>query len=250
MAIVTGQQITAADAMRLMQCFTTNYLRGNASPDLVSTDAMAFISSGGTTFALHIPGSPHQTRLITGDYAAADSSVAFILEGAYLYALLRDDGAPALRVYRYDKTNLAAGGTLMTIVGQAFSTTAINSVAMSSNGAGTFYFTAKAGNSASVHIVSKYTLSGTNLTYVSDVTCGSTSNHFAKFVGVDSSGNIYGYAAAVDDFIRKFNSSGTLQATSALLPSQDKFYKMSDYFYQLANGGVAMQFYQRIDLPT
>lgn len=198
---------------------------------------------------VHIPGSTKQRRTITSDWAAADDTYCIIIEGSYLYALHHDSGAPALQLWRYDKTNIAAGGTLMTMSGQTFGTTSITQVRMVSNGSGTFYFTCKAGNSASNHIVSKYTISGTTATYVSDVTCGSTAGNLQEIVGVNSNGDIIGYARGGDDFMRRYNSSGTLQATSVVYGSEGKLYKVAGTHYIGAQGAVTLTLFSQIDLP-
>ena len=155
---------------------------------------------------------PLQSRSITADWASANAIYSAVIIGLYLYVLVQD-GSNNYRVYRYAKANLAAGGTLMTISGQAFGTTGGTGLLMFTDGT-TFYFSCKAGNSASKHIISKYTLSGTTLTYTTDVTCGSISGNL-DIPLADASGNIYGFNAT-DFIIRKYNSSGVLQLTTAV----------------------------------
>lgn len=182
-----------------------------------SINGLCTICASGTTLTFHstnITGG-YQTRTITSDWADADSVTSAIVLGDYLYLMMLD-GTTAYRVYRYDKTNLSAGGTLMTFSGQSL---AYNSAEqrMTSNGTN-FYFNHKAGNSANSYVVSKYTLSGTTLTYVSDITCGSTASDVQRFVSVDSSENIYGLNTS-NRVVKKFNSSGTLQVTYGALPN-------------------------------
>lgn len=157
-----------------------------------------------------------QTRDVTSDWATAAEITSCITLGAYLYLLLRD-ASNNYRVYRYGVGTLSSGGTLMTISGQAFATTGGANVIMTSNGTN-FYFNYKAGNNASDRIISKYTISGTTLTYSSDITCGASSNVCNQIIQVDSSDNIYGWYRSADfggdNKIRKYNSSGTLQYTS------------------------------------
>lgn len=157
-----------------------------------------------------------QTRDITSDWATGAEITSCVTLGAYLYLLLRD-ASNNYRVYRYAKGALASGGTLMTIATQAFATTGGANMIMTSNGTN-FYFNYKGGNNASDRIISKYTLSGTTLTYSSDITCGASSNVCNQIIQVDSSDNIYGWYRSADfggdNKIRKYNSSGTLQYTS------------------------------------
>ncbi len=150
----------------------------------------------------------YQSRAFTSDWAAADSISSTVQIGAYLYVLLLDNST-AYRVYRYDKTNLAAGGTLMTFSGQSLAYNNDQQV-MSSDGT-SFYFNNKAGNSANTYVISKYSLSGTTLTYVSDITCGSTANDGYRIVNVVAGGDIY--LCENTGVVKRFNSSGTLQTT-------------------------------------
>jgi hypothetical protein len=174
----------------------------------MSTTTIYYTNSSAT-------GGP-QVRATTSDWASAAFISAQVTLGLYVYLLLRD-ASNNYRVYRYDKTNLSTGGTLMTISGQAFATTGGAEMIMTSNGTN-FYFNYKAGNNASDRIISKYTVSGTTLTYVSDITCGASSNVANQLLQVDSSDNIYGWYRSTDfggdNKVRKYNSSGTLQYTS------------------------------------
>ena len=181
------------------------------------SNGLCTVTSSGTTLIFHstdIAGG-YQTRSITTDWADADSVTSAVVVGDYLYAMMLD-GTTAYRVYRYDKTNLSAGGTLMTFSGQSL---AYNSAEqrMTSNGTN-FYFNHKAGNSGNSYVVSEYTLSGTTFTYVADITCGSTASDVTRFIMVDSSKNIYGMNIS-SRVIKMFNSSGTLQTTYGALPS-------------------------------
>jgi hypothetical protein len=184
------------------------------------TDATQFALASMSTTTIYYVNSlvanGHQIRNTTSDWASATFISSKVTLGAYLYLLLRD-ASNNYRVYRYSVGNLAAGGTLMTISGQAFATTGGAEMIMTSNGTN-FYFNYKAGNNASDRIISKYTISGTTLTYVSDITCGASSNVANQIIRVDSSENIYGWYRSTDfggdNKVRKYNSSGTLQTTS------------------------------------
>lgn len=186
-------------------------LMGTTMPRVVGSDAVTYAVGFGTTLTVENEGSAIQARTITSDWASADNTHGVCVYGAYLYALLFDAGTSAYRIYRYDKADISAGGTLMTLSGQTFGTTG-SSTCMMIDSAGVFYINAKANNSASLHIVSKYTLSDTTLTYVSDTTCGSTSADVQYILAVDSSTNYYGFNVS-DGKIRKYNLSGTLTAT-------------------------------------
>lgn len=117
----------------------------------------------------------------------------------------------------------------MTISGQAFTTTGGGNVGMSCDGTN-FWFNNKAGNSANDYVISKYTLSGTTLTYVSDVTCGSAAGSMTNF-GISAVGNFYGVSSS-DSKLRKFNSSGTIQyTTTATYSNIAGIYNFGDNFY-------------------
>ena len=174
-------------------------------------DSESYITWNGTTLFSETIGNPAQSRAVTTDWASATAITSANYIGGYLYVLLHDT-SNNYRLYRYLGSSLSGGGTLMTLSGQAFSTTGGGSVLMTSDGTN-FFFNFKGGNSANSYVVSKYTLSGTTITYVSDITCGSTAGSVAYFV-VDASDNVYGLSSS-DGKIRKFNSSGTLQYTTS-----------------------------------
>jgi len=162
-------------------------------------------SNNTTTVTLQDRLNGLQSRLVTTDWADADAVEGYVIIGAYLYLLLVDNaGGTERRVYRYLASDLSAGGTQMTIAGQAFATTATFS--MTSDGV-SFYFNSDAGSSANKHEIAKYSLSGTTLTYVSTTTCGSTSANFAASFSVDSMGRYLGYNTGT---IYLHDSSGTL----------------------------------------
>lgn len=168
-----------------------------------------------------------QTRDLTSDWADADEPVSAVVLGQYLYLLLIDNGtAPdTYRVYRYAVNNLAAGGTLMTFSGATQLTTTNDAIVMTSDGT-SFYFTFNAGNSANSYVLAKYSLSGTTLTYVSSITCGSSA---ITSIIVNSSGNIY---AKQSQTISKFNSSGILQYTTTnIIASAGKLLNILDNYY-------------------
>jgi hypothetical protein len=203
------------------------------------------ISSNDSTFAFNSPSVEVTKRTMTSDWASASAIRGYVVLGDYIYISVRD-ASNNYRVYRYLKSNISAGGTLMTISGQAFSTTGGANVRMTSNGTD-FFFNHKAGNSANDYVISRYTISGTTLTYVSDITCGSSSGTHTGFV-VDTSINIFGMASA-NGFVRKYNSSGTLQYTTASVRNTSQgFVNFSgDMYVSFNTTGVAR--YTKVLLP-
>jgi hypothetical protein len=226
---------------------TTNYHDGYTSD---TPGAYFFSDSSGTTWGFAGSGIILQRRSTTADWAVADNAPQAVLYGAYLYVQFYDTGTTSMRVYRFDKTNIAAGGTLMTTSGQAFGTNATGyaSSRMVCDSSGNFYFTYQAGNSANSYVVSKYTVSGTVFTFVSNITCGSDTAYLQRFICVDSSGNIYGFNLS-DSKIRKFNSSGTIQAPTSGYEAitADLFMYINGTAYARRTS-VAGEIYQRINI--
>ena len=154
---------------------------------------------------------------ITTTWADADSNPnnkMSILNG-FLYHLLSDTlpNPDTYRLYRYNLTNLTAAGTLMTFAGATVLASSNFQIESACDGVN-FYFSHEAGNSASQFIIAKYTLSGTTLTYSSSITLSDSGTFNAGFA-VDESENIYTMNSGT---IKKYNSSGTLQSTSAVAP--------------------------------
>ena len=185
--------------------------RFNNGPAYITgyADRMAHLLTDNTEIIFETLTTYLQRRTIATDWASAVVCFGMVLIGDYLYAFYLNSGTTQARVYRYDASNLAAGGTLMTISGQSFVGTGGLNVWMTSDGTH-FYFTYKAGNSANSYVLSKYSLSGTTLTYVSDITCGTAvaSNAF-----VVNTNGIYIFTDS-DAKIRKYNTSGTIQYTT------------------------------------
>jgi hypothetical protein len=187
------------------------HIQGGSIPASAYTDQEAYFAIGTASFFIDTVGNPMQTRNVVTDWASANAIRSIVVLSGFVYIWVRDT-SNNYRVYRFDKTNLASGGTLMTISGQAFSTTGGGNTSMVCDGTN-FWFNYKGGNSANDYVVSKYTISGTTLTYSLDVTCGASSNACIGIM-VDALGNIYGLNTS-DAKFRKFNSSGTLQYTTA-----------------------------------
>ena len=160
------------------------------------TDRLAYFyrsntpSVGANTFYLQTTDGYIQNRQYQSDMASANSVRGFALIGQYLYVLLAQSGVGNAALYRYDATNLAGGGTLMTISGASLTGTTMN---MTSNGTHLF-FNRDAGNSANAYAITKFSISGTTATYVATVNAGSTESQFnSGYWFVDSSENYYGW---------------------------------------------------------
>ncbi len=224
-----------------------------AQPEVLSTfnlnnsefswncDVASIVNTSSTTIYLQYGTVPLQGRQTTTDWASSASITSAVILGSYMYVMLRDS-SNNYRLYRYDKSNLAGGGTLMTIATQAFSTTGGADVRITTDGTD-FYFNYKGGNSANSYVISKYTLSGTTITYSSDITCGSTAG---SFIGIqaDISGNLYGYGS--DLKVRKHNSSGTLQTISVAFVNGSSNNILTYYvgsFYMGVGGGYLAKVY-------
>lgn len=165
------------------------------------------------TIKVGYPGAQNQTKLITDTWAAADDCYSGVKLGSYLYILARDNSTTpdTWRVYRYDYTNLSAGGTLMTFSGATVLTTTDLVMSMACDGT-YLYINYNAGNSANAWVIAKYSISGTTLTYVDSRTCGTANNGFSNGFAVTAAGNIY----VQDDstyYMRKYNNAGTIQYT-------------------------------------
>ncbi len=185
--------------------------------------------TGTTIFNYDLPGQDLQTYDTTADWASATSIGGAVTLGGFLYVKLSD--GTNHRVYRYLSTNVGAGGTLMTISGVPLG--AFSGTIMASNGTD-FFFTYQGGTSADSNIISKYSLSGTTLTWVSDVTCGATATAFASDnFAVKVNGNIITHDLGTGLMLR-FNSAGVLQFSTAVgynASDSSGFYNWSNSIY-------------------
>lgn len=218
MAIEAGETILANDGLLPRVMYSEN-----AGPNLGNSffsDVPAHWShdAGDATIVYLILLDTKQTQSldINTIWADADGVRAAVILGAYIYMLMVDTGtAPDThRVYRFAKNNLAAGGTLMSFAGAVTLATSNDEVMMSCDGTN-FYFNYQAGNSGNDYVIAKYTLSGTTLTYSSSITCGAVANTMRTF-HVQADGDLMGMSSS-DVKYRRYNSSGTLQATSAIV---------------------------------
>lgn len=152
-------------------------------------------------------GGDLQYAAITAAWADADATYGTAHIGSYLYVLLVDTGAPTMRVYRYNDNDLTTATAMTDVLG-----TNTSNVSMYSDGVSLFINNSGGDTATSLHIFEEFSISGTTLTSQGTTTCGSTSADFTS-AAMDGSGNFYGMDAA--RIIRRFNSSGTLQATSS-----------------------------------
>lgn len=156
-----------------------------------------------------------QYRLITNDWADARYPRSVVVLDGYLYMLIvsQNLSPQQWRVYRYNVSNIAAGGVEMNFVGLPL-VNADYLLQMTSSSAGVFYFTHEAGNSANDFTVAKYSLAGTTFNYVESVTFGSDLDSFNRIM-VDNDGDVYGMSTpSGNDFVRKFDPAGNLIYTT------------------------------------
>lgn len=182
-----------------------------------------------------VGGTAHyQVYNVTGTWAAADFIWGAIKQGDYVYGLFVDDGAAPdeYRIYRFDKDDIAAGGTLMTFAGTLPDLTTDRHLRMASDGT-YFYINYNGGNSANAYVLAKYVVSGTELTYDSSITCGSATLGFDSNFAVTADGSIY-TIDNTNDCISKFLKTGTLDytdQTGALNVQLEKITNLENVLY-------------------
>lgn len=162
----------------------------------------------------------YQQRTYTSDWSGATAINSAVTIGNNLYLLLRNNTQKyTYRVYRYDKTDLSAGGTFVDLVGKNIaSTTNTTAMVMASDGTNLYlnYGASATTSSSTDYVISKYLASSTNdsaFTYSTDILCGTTQHNADRILLIDSSTNIWGFNTS-DGKIRKCNSSGTILSTS------------------------------------
>lgn len=220
------------------------------------SDQEVYISKQVTTFDLDIPGTIIQTRDITSDYATATTINSFVVLGGFLYLLLTETGAANPQLWRYSVTNIAAGGTLMTVAGVSFGTP--SQFWMSSDGTDLF-FTKQAGNSADSNIISQYSISGTTITWIADVTCGAVTTAFSIGLAADVVGNIYGLKSqsSVSNTVSRFDNTGTLLDSYDYSPDPTSFasalYNWGNVLYTFTTGNsspvTGIKYADRLEFP-
>jgi len=164
----------------------------------------------------------------------------WVILNNYMYGLLEDSGTSpdTFRVYRYSISNITAAGTLMTFSGATTLAQSDSAIVMTSDGTN-FYFSFEAGNSANQYVLAKYTLSGTTLTYDSSITLSDSATFNGGYTVDGNTGDIYTLNSGV---IKRYNSSGTLQETSAAT-NISKFLNFSQTLYV---GNISNDIYSKL----
>lgn len=200
------------------------------------SDSEALVYSNGTNLYTQDAIGYTQSRDVSTDWASATQVFSYVMLGSYVYALL-SSGA-ALRVYRFNRNDLSAGGTLMTVSGATLTYGA--NVIMTSNGVD-FFINYEAGQSANSYAIAKFTLSGSTLTYDSTVSAGSTAIQFAGAFAVDTTENYYGTNGGI---IYQYDSVGTLQVTSgSTLANISRIFNWGNTLYGCDSSG---QFFNKL----
>jgi hypothetical protein len=207
---VTGPTGDLSDLMPQTISSSGNVILGvNGYSDVVNISCQ-----GNYWFSINPVDEIPQARNLALDFTGADDVNSIVLLGNYVYVLGTENSTipDTKRVYRYLKSDLSAGGTLMTFAGPKILVQTDSPVQMTSNGTD-FYFSYESGNSANSYIIAKYTLSGTILTYVSSITCGSLV--IQDFI-VLANNKIYAHGSGgggLDDNLYEFSDTGILLNT-------------------------------------
>lgn len=244
--IATGLDIYAEDVVLGHTICTSTMTGVDDMPGNFWSDVPALFSRSGTTFCLVLLDSEtKQQRDVTSDWAAADGIFCAVVKGSYLYVLLTDNATTpnTQRVYRYLLSNIGAGGTLMTFSGSFVLATSDANQMMTTDGT-YFYFNFKAGNSSNDYDIAKYSLSGTAFTYVSTTSLGASANVCRLFHVRASDGHYL--TKSTTEVYRRYNSSGTLQVTSANGSGDTYFHYICGWLYSGIRISSAYTFLTRI----
>lgn len=255
MSVRNGQTITVKDGNLFAQNLFPHFLGVKFVRELYS-DCPAIVGFTGTTLRVHlIEDELYQSYDIgASEWLTVQALRSVVILGNYIYLLAVDDtGDPdEHRIYRFAKTNMAAGATVMTFSGAVVLTNVNKLLAMSSDGTNIYINFAAGTDSTNDYKLAKYSISGTVLTYVSTITCGSTVDSVRQFF-VQSDGDV---VAISDDLatLRRFNSSGTIQNTVTISTTSGvkamAYY--NDFFFYKGyefSGGSANQVLARTPTP-
>lgn len=208
---------------------TTTYLTTDNIDHLITFE-------NASHFLLMLGGStiPMQRRDVSSDWAAIDNIWGGVIKGNYVYILMQDTGASPdeWQIWRYNINDLSAGGTICTFSGTAPDLTVDSNLRIASDFTH-IYLNYNGGNSANAYVLAKYAVSGTVLTYLNSVTCGSATLGFNQNFIVRRDGSVY-TINTTDRNISKFDSSGTLVYTddaSTLTTTHEKFSNIEDTLY-------------------
>jgi len=160
-------------------------------------------------YIIKTDGSEMQERDISADWAAGSIMGGCCILGGYMYLIVWNEIAEQ-RIYRYDMTNLAAGGTQMTIAGTALHTGEPKYIITD----GTDLFIHD--DNLNKHVYKRAVVLGTTLTLDAAVTCAAGNVSFSY--GAFTDGIKY-YGAANTGFIKRHDMAGTLEATKPLVNS-------------------------------
>ena len=185
--------------------------QGSSVNGYSDTEAYLVAKTDLTIIRLDIPTSPMRSKAITDYWADADEVRGWAIISGFLYLFLWDSGGTAYRLYKIDITDLTSS-SLMTISGTAFGT---NSGSRMSSDGTSLFFTSTAGNSANLYVISKYSISGTTATFVSDTTLAGTPaiSGLAITPGGGYIGLVGSTSASTTGSIFYYDSAGTQLAT-------------------------------------
>ena len=197
--MVLSGDVLATDAGQMYSYYTDNYL----------------VHIGSVSSVVYVyPPNEEPAALAMSDIpwtGTKSAAYGMVVLGGYLYIKVKNTtpSPDEHRIYRYDLADLTAAPINMTLVGQTHAAAdAITTLVCDGE---YFYITYDAGNSVNAHVLAKYSLSGTTLTYISTITCGAEVVSWAG-VGINKNGDIY---VKVTNYLYKYNSSGALQYVSA-----------------------------------
>lgn len=201
------------------------------------SDREAFVYFDGIGFTLSVNALPNNfTRDLSIDWGSmvAGGITSAAIFGNAMYVLLRDS-SDNHRLYKYDLTNSATPGVLCTFSGASLGSQ--SGVTMSSDGS-SLYFSYQGGNSASDNIISKYSISGSTITFVSNTTMVSATGFFTTTFLVSRIGHYFG-TTTFDGVIKEYDSSGTLVLTTATraFPGNESA-NISNCFYGCVNATI------------
>ncbi len=203
-------------------------------------DTESLIAATGTTIRFSSVEGDIQSRDVTTDWASAAAISGAVLLGIYLYVMLRNSAGTTSRVYRYTAADLSTGGSLMTISG--FTAPAgSDRQNMTSNGTHIFINYFENGNPGDASTINKFSLSGTTLTFVSDVTCGTgADDQFLNTFAVDTDENYYGVLFGI---VYQYDDTGTLAYTSGDFGTISTFQNWTNTLYGAVGSDIMVKLY-------
>lgn len=215
-------------------------------------DIEAYFSTfgGNTEIKLEIPGQDLQVYDFSIDLPAISLIQSIVILNSFMYVYMTD-GLNQF-IFRYDVNNIVAGGTAVT-PDVPFGATIGGGLQMTSDGTD-MLFNFQASNSANSNIVSRYSISGTNLTHISDTTCGVITSAMDFGVAVDIDGNFYGFKSS-DGTISKFDKTGALLTSNIYTTQSNLLVTLENwgnvlYARMINTGGAAFGLYSdRMEFP-